>query len=46
MEEQLAKKIEETKNRLIEQPESQVFLELAELYYKAGLKDEALSLVL
>ena len=46
MEEQLAKKIEETKNRLIEQPESQVFLELSELYYKAGLKDEALSLVL
>ncbi|OGF45907.1 MAG: hypothetical protein A2452_06220 [Candidatus Firestonebacteria bacterium RIFOXYC2_FULL_39_67] len=46
MEEQLAKQIEEVKNRLIKEPESQVFLELSELYYKAGLKDEALSLVL
>ncbi|MFH1074754.1 MAG: hypothetical protein V1752_06670, partial [Candidatus Firestonebacteria bacterium] len=42
----LKKQIEEVKNKLIKEPESQVFLELAELYYKAGLKNEALSLVL
>jgi len=46
MEEKLAKQIQEAKNRLIQEPESQVFLELAELYYKAGLKDEALSLTI
>ncbi|OGF44866.1 MAG: hypothetical protein A2231_10690 [Candidatus Firestonebacteria bacterium RIFOXYA2_FULL_40_8] len=46
MDELLANQIEETKNRLIQAPESQIFLELAELYVKAGLKEEALSLVL
>ncbi|MEI6845694.1 MAG: hypothetical protein WCK36_01440, partial [Candidatus Firestonebacteria bacterium] len=46
MDEQLAKQIEEVKIRLLREPESQIFLELAELYYKADLKNEALSLVL
>ncbi|MCX5777164.1 MAG: hypothetical protein NTX32_06025 [Candidatus Firestonebacteria bacterium] len=46
MDERLGKKIEEVKNKLIQEPESQVFLELAELYCEAGYKDEALSLAL
>jgi len=46
MDENLKKQIGDAKNRLVNDPESQVFLELAELYYKAGLKDEALSLTL
>lgn len=46
MDEKLRQDIENAKNRLINEPESQVFLELSELYYKAGLKEEALSLTL
>ncbi|GEM_PF-2554841 len=44
MDEKLKQDIESATRRLLNEPESEVFLELAELYYKAGLKEEALSL--
>ncbi len=46
MEENLILEIENATKRLLNDPESRVFLDLAELYYKTGLKDEALSLTI